>query len=336
MKIDASSTIAVTVGFVLLATVTLALLWHRIRWRGRSVLITGVVLGVTAAAALQVNRLTETYPSWGDLVGAASVTTSSSAGVSGQGRIIWYVVNGPSSGISMPMGVYLPAAYASRPDLRFPVIEALHGYPGAPNTWTERLDIAGHLNREITAGRMSPTVVLLPYLTPQRLVDTECTNLTGGPQAETYLTHDVPEWALKNLRVRTEPSAWGLAGFSAGGFCAMNLALRHPDRYAAAASLSGYADPGIKVGDRSERTSNNVAWQLAHRPQPPIALWVGWADDDHAARDGSRRIARLGREPLSVTTAIVPHGGHSLAVWRQMESPAFDWLSAHLARPLPG
>jgi hypothetical protein len=31
----------------------------------------------------------------------------------------------------------------------------------------------------------------------------------------------------------------------------------------------------------------------------------------------------------------VPHGGHSHAVWKQMEGPAFDWLSAHLARPTP-
>jgi S-formylglutathione hydrolase FrmB len=334
VSIDASRTVVVTVVVALAATVTLALLWYRIRWAGRAALITGVVLSVIAAAALQLNRLTETYPSWGDLVGSASVATSP-AGKPGQGRVVWYVVSGPSSGMSMPMGVYLPAAYSSRPDLRFPVVEALHGYPGAPQTWTERLGIAANLDREIAAGRMAPTVVLLPYLTPQRLVDTECTDLTGGPRAETYLTRDVPAWALEHLRVRPEPAAWGLAGFSAGGFCAMNLALRHPDRYTAAASLSGYADPGIKVGDHSERTGNNVAWRLTHLPQPPIALWVGWADDDHAARDGSRRIARLAHAPLTVTTAVVPHGGHSLAVWRQMEAPAFDWLSAHLARPLP-
>jgi hypothetical protein len=34
-----------------------------------------------------------------------------------------------------------------------------------------------------------------------------------------------------------------------------------------------------------------------------------------------------------VTTAVVAHGGHSDAVWRAMEAPAFDWLSSWLARP---
>lgn len=327
MRIDALWTVLAAVLFVLAVTVGLALLWDRVRRWSRAGLITAVVLGVVASAALQANRLTETYPSWGELVGAASSASMPA-------RVVSYQVDGPASGMSMPMGVYLPSAYFEHPDLRFPVIEALHGYPGTPQTWIQRLDLAGHLDREIAAGRMAPTIVLLPYQTPRRLLDTECTNLVGGPQTETYLTRDVPEWVLSHLRVRAEPSAWGLVGYSAGGFCAMNLALRHPGRYAAAASLSGYADPGIKVGDHSERTSNNVAWQLRHRPQPPIALWIGWADDDHAARRGSRRVVRLARAPLTVTTAIVPHGGHSPAVWRQMEDPAFDWLSAHLARPI--
>jgi hypothetical protein len=37
--------------------------------------------------------------------------------------------------------------------------------------------------------------------------------------------------------------------------------------------------------------------------------------------------------PMSVTTAVVARGGHSDAVWLQMEGPSFDWLAAHLARP---
>lgn len=29
-------------------------------------------------------------------------------------------------------------------------------------------------------------------------------------------------------------------GYSTGGFCAVNLAIRHPDQFSAAVSLSGY------------------------------------------------------------------------------------------------
>jgi enterochelin esterase-like enzyme len=334
VSIDGRGTTVSAVLIVLAITVLLAALWGRVRLPARIALVTAVVLSVTAAALLQVNRLTETYPSWGELAGSTAAPPVRVAGP-GQGRLVTFPVPGPVSGMSMPMTVYLPAAYFTPEGekLRFPVIEALHGYPGTPESWIRRLDIAGHLDQEIAAGRMAPTVVLLPHQTPERLLDTECVNLVGGAQAETYLTRDVPDWARAHLRVRTDRAAWALAGYSAGAFCAMNLALKHPDRYAAAAGLSGYPDPGIKVGDRSEKSTNNITWRLRHLPQPAVALWIGWSGDDRSARDGSRKIVRLARAPLTVTTAVVPHGGHSHAVWREMEAPAFDWLSAHLARP---
>ncbi|WP_030434415.1 alpha/beta hydrolase [Actinoplanes subtropicus] len=339
MSIDGVGALIAGGCLVLAATAALALLWDRLRRPGRGALIVAVVLGVTATAALEVNRLTETYPSWAALAGEKAAPDPTPRLVAdhspAQGRLVTYTVPGPASGMTMPMTVYLPAAYFTPEGLRldFPVIEALHGYPGTPESWVRRLDVAGHLDREIAAGRMAPTVVLLPYQTPQRLLDTECTNLVGGPQAETYLTVDVPAWARGHLRVRTDRASWALTGYSAGAFCALNLVLKHPGQYAAAASLSGFPGPGIKVGDRSERTTNNVAWRLSHLPLPPVALWIGWADDDTGARDGSRAIVALAKPPITVVTAAVPRGGHSHTVWRQMEGPAFDWLSEHLARP---
>jgi S-formylglutathione hydrolase FrmB len=62
---------------------------------------------------------------------------------------------------------------------------------------------------------------------------------------------------MTDLRVTAH--SWTLVEYSAGGFCAINLALRHPEQYAAAASLSGYADPDIRIGDGTEHTLNNAA-----------------------------------------------------------------------------
>jgi S-formylglutathione hydrolase FrmB len=359
MKIDDQATVLTALVVTLVATVLLARAWDRRRIIGRVLLVMSVLLTVTGTATLELNRLTETYPSWSSLlsrspgddqaadsgqpVGDSPRTDdtlpsapASPAGTSG-GRMVRFTVAGSASGLTLPLTAYLPAAYSSPQGrtLRFPVIEALHGYPGTPTSWFRRLDVKRNLDREIAAGRMAPTVVLFPYQTPDRLLDTECTDLVHGPKTETFLTVDVPRWAQEHLQIRTDQAAWGLIGYSAGAFCAMNLALRHPDRYTAGASLSGYADPGIKVGDGSEKTTNNIAWRLTHQPQPPVSLYVAWADDDADARNGSRQIVQLAKAPLTITTATVPHGGHSHAVWRQMEGPAFDWLSAHLARAEP-
>ncbi|GAB2591397.1 hypothetical protein Aab01nite_39120 [Paractinoplanes abujensis] len=312
-----------SLGAVLVTAVLLAAGWDRVRRLGRSVLVLLAVCSLSATVFVQVNRLSGALPTSG--------VPEMSAG--GGSRLLTVTVHGGRSGLDLPMYVYLPAAYGDGD--RFPVIEALHGYPGTPGTWLGKLHVQSYLDREISAGRMAPAVVLFPTQTPRPLLDTECTNLRGGAQSETFLTVDVPAFTRAHYRIRTDRSAWGLTGYSAGAFCATNLLLRHPTRYAAAASLAGYAAPGIDVGDGSQNTTNNPLWRLRHLPRPSVALWLGWAADDKESAADSQRLTAAARAPIAATTAVIAHGGHSSAVWRQMEAPAFDWLSAHLARPLP-
>jgi enterochelin esterase-like enzyme len=342
-------------GVVLLAAVAavgaataVALCWDRANRWGRIGAVVASVLAFAVTAALQLNRMVEAYPSWSALAGVTAEQPDSApaavaaaaapprAARAGGGTLISVRVEGRASRLNLPMYVYLPPGYERDRRMRFPVIEAAHGYPGSPRTWIRRLNIRDYLDREIATGRMAPTVVLLPYQTPQQLRDTECTNLVGGPQAETFLTRDVPAYARAHLRVRTDRAGWGLVGYSAGGFCATNLLLRHPGEYEAAASLSGYTGPGIAVGDHSESTTNDDGWRLAHLPQPPAALYLAWANDDPPARRAGLRLAGLAHPPLTVTTAVVARGGHSDAAWEAMEGPAFDWLSADLDRPVAG
>jgi len=344
MAPDSRAVELLAVAAAIVAAVLLALTWDAARGRRRipvrAATVALCLLTLAAAAGIWVNRQVETYTSWsalfatGDSTGGTPETYApdGDAGGAGQGRIVTVTVHGRASGLVLPMYVYLPAAYAGEPAARFPVVEALHGYPGSPVSWLHRLAVASHLNSEISAGRMAPTIVLFPYQTPNPLLDTECTDLAGGVRAETFLTVDVPAAAAAHFRIRTDRGGWGLIGYSAGGFCATNLLLRHPTQYAAAASLSGYADPGIAVGDGSEHTTNNDAWRLAHLPIPAAALYLACARTDRSAFRGTRTLAWLARPPLSVTTAYLSGGGHNDQTWQTMEAPAFDWLSSWLDR----
>lgn len=347
MKLDEPGIVLLGAVIAVAAAVALAVWWDRANAWVRAALAAGCVLTVAATAALQLNRMVEAYPSWSALAGVAPAGPAPQpepaiparrppADRVGAGALISFRVAGRASGLDLPMFVYLPPGYERERQLRYPVIEAAHGYPGTPRAWIRRLDIKAYLDREITAGRMAPTVVLMPYQTPAQLRDTECTDLIGGPRAETFLTRDVPAYARAHLRVHTDRAAWGLIGYSAGGYCATNLLLRHPGEYAAAAGLSGYATPGIAVGDGSEMTTNNDTWRLTHLPQPPVSLYLAWANDDVGARRNALRLIGLAHPPLTVTTAVLARGGHSDAAWQEMEAPAFDWLSAHLTRPAAG
>lgn len=345
MSPDGWGTELVALGATVLASLGLAVGWDRVNGWLRIPLraAAGVICVLTALATglVWVNRQIETYPSWADLfhgeVRAASTADAPPhvrpTDASG-GRIITFTAVGKASGLTLPIMAYLPPGYDSSGTTRFPVIEAFHGFPGSPLTWVRRLHVARYLDQEISAGRMAPTVVLFPYQTPDPSLDTECTDLVHGPHTETYLTVDVPTAAKARLRIRTDQAGWGLIGYSAGGFCAANLLLRHPSQYAAAASLSGYAEPGITIGDGSEDTSNNVSWRLRHLPVPAVALYLACARTDSTAFRNTQEMAGLARAPMSVTTAYLNIGGHNAPTWEAMEAPAFDWLSSWLGRPV--
>ncbi|PWU45328.1 esterase, partial [Micromonospora globispora] len=275
MAPDSLAAALTTTAVAALAAVLLSATWDRGTGLRRAALrtaTTGLCLSTAlTAAGIWINRQVDTWTTWSVLPGAdttADLDTRPAATTTGRhnGRTVTITITGTASGLTLPIHAYLPAAYDDQPTARFPVIEALHGYPGSPASWLNRLAAAHHLDHEINAGRMAPTVVLFPPQTPSALLDTECTNLNHGPQAETFLTVDVPAAAQTQLRVRGDRAGWGLIGYSAGGYCATNLALRHPDRYAAAASLSGYANPGITIGDGTEHTGNDDTWRLRHLP----------------------------------------------------------------------
>ncbi|MEU2615417.1 alpha/beta fold hydrolase [Micromonospora sp. NPDC007271] len=322
-----------------LAAVLLSATWDRGTGPHRAVLRTATAVccltTALAATGLWINRQVDTFPTWSALAGRNTTTDADPDPTTGHsGRLVTLTVTGTASGLTLPIHAYLPAVYRDQPTARFPVIEALHGYPGSPSSWLNRLAATRHLDQEIAAGRMAPTVVLFPPQTPNALLDTECADLANGPRTETFLTVDVPNAAQTHLRIRADRAGWGLIGYSAGGYCATNLALRHPDRYAAAASLSGYADPGITIGDGTEHTLNDDAWRLRHLPQPAIALYLSSGRADHKAHHDAETLAHLAHAPLAVTTNYTDGGGHSMAVWEAAEGPAFDWLSTWLGRPL--
>src|SRR5262245_38996119 len=239
---------------------------------------------------------------------------------------------------------YLPAGYDDAPlnTEALPVIEVLDGFPGTPLTWLRRMQLQQRLDTEIAAHRMPPAVVILPYQTPDLRHDTECVDASGGMAADTFLTRDVPAAVAQRFRVRTDAAAWGLIGYSTGGFCSVNLALRHPDRYAAAVSLSGYFSAvtdrttgDLYHGDAFDRELNSPLWRLEHLPVPPMGIYLASARDDPNVYRQMRRFAAEAKPPLQLTTATTPLGGHTIAAWLPMIAPALDWLGSWLAGPIP-
>ena len=103
MTADSRSTLIVALAAVLVTAVLAAVGWNRVRWAGRTALVLAAVLSVVAAVAVQLNRMTEAYPSPPASDPPPALATGS--------RMLTVTVPGRRSKLTLTMYVYLPAAY---------------------------------------------------------------------------------------------------------------------------------------------------------------------------------------------------------------------------------
>lgn len=332
-------------------------------------LAAGQVATVLLVAAL-ANDYGYFYTSWGDLVGATggpSIITvgqgqpstaglnapvgrggvqvlgdlgwSSPAQWSTRGRIESVNITGRRSGLSAHAYVYLPPEYFRAQDRHtaFPAVEVLTGYPGSDLTLVERMHYPDVALAEARAHRARPMVYVFmrSAVAPPR--DTECTDVPGGPQAETYLAQDVPS-AVDGM-TRVLANDWGAMGDSTGGYCATKILMDHPTVFRAGVSLSGYYHPieDITTGDlwggsATLRSLNDPEWLLAHEPAPPVSLLatIGGGERGRYGYPDTMRFVKLVRPPMRVQAEVLPDGGHNLTSWDREMPHAIDWLSQRL------
>jgi S-formylglutathione hydrolase FrmB len=140
--------------------------------------------------------------------------------------------------------------------------------------------------------------------------------------------------------------AWGIAGYSEGGFCAANLGLQNGCRYGYVAVLSGYFKPsdnqlahparmvspfGGNVALRRRNTPVDLLESL--RPGAPVPqFWLGTGALDHADTKDAEIFAQLvqSREP-GVTLKVVPDARHTMLAWRALVPPMLEWMTPRLA-----
>lgn len=340
--------LVVLVGAAAAVVALTMLLWNRWpRWWAfpmRLLCLLLVMLVGTGLAGDMVNRSYDFYTSFNDLLGHASGPGPAVPepvqdwGVqNGTRRVLRVRLDGARSHLSRDALVYLPAAYfqPSQAGRRFPVIELFHGYPGNPVNWFRELHVAEMLDAEIAAGRIPPVIAVAPTDNDVGR-DSECVNAVHGEQDETYLAVDVPADIQHDFRALEGPRSWAAVGYSTGGFCAVNLALHHPGRYAAAASLSGYftalvdGDTGnLYQRDTAARRWNSPLWVVGH-DRVDVPLYLVASDGDPQALRAMRSMRLAARHRLPVVSATLPSGGHNFHVWYAASLAAFPWLGAHL------
>ncbi|MEU5138275.1 alpha/beta hydrolase-fold protein [Streptomyces sp. NPDC021139] len=346
-------------------------LWPRLARRsvravlGRVGLLFATQVAVFAAVGLVANQSFGFYGSWADLfgredgqgvvvdhpagagggplrvVGERRVTPAAGARPEVSGRVEEIRVFGRTSRIASPAFVYLPPEYfqARHRARTFPAAVVLTGYPGTAEALVNKLHYPRTALELAKAGRMRPMILVMlrPTVAPPR--DTECVDVPGGPQTETFFAKDLPEAVSAHYRVAGGPRGWGVVGNSTGGYCALKLAAHHPEVYAAGAGLSPYydapSDPttgDLFQGDKGLEKRASLWWYLKNAPAPDTSLLVTSSRTGETNYKDTLKFIELveDRRPTRISSIILESGGHNFNTWRREIPATLRWLDERL------
>ncbi|MET7904164.1 alpha/beta hydrolase-fold protein [Streptomyces sp. NPDC005355] len=374
MGLTSNNIVIVAVVAAVLVFAATIWLWPRLAGRGVTLVLgrVGMLLAtqltVFAAFGLFANQSFGFYGSWSDLFGTENepgvvvdhdtpgtrvrVTDTRHMTMDGgsaprvAGRIEKVNIQGPVSGIASPAYIYLPPEYFQPEYAKraFPAALVLTGYPGTTEALINGLKYPQNSHKLVKEGKMQPIILVMmrPTVAPPR--DTECMDVPGGPRTETFFTKDLPKAVSEHYRVGKQARNWGVIGNSTGGYCALKMAMRHPDAFSVAVGLSpSYKAPAdATTGDlfggstRLER-ENDLMWRLDHKPAPPVSLLVSSSEHgEKNYRDTVRfvnKVKRLNRrgEPTRISSMILGTGGHNFNTWKREVPGALEWLGSRLS-----
>jgi len=153
---------------------------------------------------------------------------------------------------------------------------------------------------------------------------------------EQFVVHDVLRWAAARLPIRDDSASRTIGGDSAGGYGAVDIALRHPGLFGTAESWSGYFEPiadgplhGASSAELRDHDPSLLVRQerrVLRRDGVRFFLSAGTRDRG-VVRDTRVFAAELRRLGLRMHVVVRP-GGHNGRFWRAQLPAALEFALA--------
>lgn len=220
--------------------------------------------------------------------------------------------------------------------VKYPVLYLLHGAYGDYSDWARLTGIERYAQAHKIA-------VVMPSADNSFYQD-----MYRGGKYLTYFTRELPNYIARLFPVSTKREDTFVAGLSMGGYGAVRVAFEMPERFGAAASLSGaidllaalgdaekephrppfywdaiFADPGKVEGSDADLFALAQKRLAEGRKLPPIYQTVGTEDLIYPANlSAKKKLEELG---LELTYAEHP-GIHDWEFWDAHIRDVLDWL----------
>jgi len=158
-----------------------------------------------------------------------------------------------------------------------------------------------------------------------------------------FLSEDLPRAVERFFRVSTDRADTFVAGLSMGGYGAMKWALRQPERFAAAATLSGALDlayiqefdprPHMRAlvarifADRQVGGGDEDLLHLVKTAEPGTLprLMLRCGTEDHMVEQNERFVAACAAAGVELDAGFGP-GEHGWDYWDAQIQTVLDWL----------
>ena len=240
----------------------------------------------------------------------------------------------PANGFAHSIAVaYLPKQYFTEPTRHFPVVYLMHGSPGRAADWFHAGE-AARVGRQL-ADAGEPAILVAPQMSSSWLDDSECVDGVKL-KVESHLFHDVIPTIDARLRTVADRSGRIFAGMSAGGYCALNLGLRHRDAVGTIVDMSGYTEP-THTGGMAALFGHSPAAGItaaANTPRlyapglsraPDTRVWLDTGSSDHTVMRQMTSLASVLTSRGFDVQWRVRSGGHTYWVWTAALQEALPW-----------
>jgi putative tributyrin esterase len=211
-----------------------------------------------------------------------------------------------------------------------PVLYLLHGLSDDDTIWLRRTSIERYV-APLGLAVVMPAVQRSFY-----------TDEAYGGRYWTFVSEELPELVGRFFRVSPVREDTFVAGLSMGGYGALKLALRQPQRFAAAASLSGALD--VAALSRSARAEDPTIWRRVFGERPVAGgpddlfalvaaadpgelprLHVSCGTEDALIASSRRFVAVCDRAGIDVRSSFGP-GEHEWGLWDARIQDVLAWL----------
>lgn len=270
------------------------------------------------------------------------------------GQWIRTTLKGTASDVTSEVAIHLPAGYLQNPEKRYPVILAFSGIPGSPQSFENAFHLGTQLDDRAAQGTLASAIIVAPAVYPGQY-DTECVDSSSdaaahgsggtsgkkkqkqqGTQWETWIAEDVVGFAKKHLRTIEDPQAWTTFGYSAGGWCASMISVKHPDIARTSLSMAGYFQVQYTKGQEWTALDDPRydLPRIVRETKPPVTMYLFAGEDDVLPRASLKRMQEaVASDPESrsaLTAQMTPRGGHAMLVWIEHAPTVFDWLNENV------